>query len=135
MTVYIDDMYLYGLGKLHRMKMSHMIADKESELHAMAIRIGLVRKWYQEDHYDVSKAKRALAIQHGAVPIRLRTLAKMCFVRRVRGKLPKLHLAEIEWARLQWQLSTRREREQQERAKLQKGKGWKGNAARVRVRA
>lgn len=132
MTVYIDDMYLYDMGKLYRMKMSHMIADTDAELHSMADKIGVKRKWYQGDHYDVSKGKRALAIRHGAVPISLRTLARMDFVRRVRGKLPKLHLVEIEWLRVQYQLSQRRERERRDRAKSQKGAGWRNNAAKVR---
>ena len=54
-----------------RMVMCHMIADTEDELHAMADRIGLQRRWYQADastpHYDVSLSKKALALQHGAV--------------------------------------------------------------------
>jgi hypothetical protein len=54
-----------------RMVMCHMIADTEDELHAMADRIGLQRRWYQADastpHYDVSLSKKALALQHGAI--------------------------------------------------------------------
>lgn len=43
MTVYIDDAYLpYG-----RMKMCHMIADTEEELHQTALRIGMKRSWFQ----------------------------------------------------------------------------------------
>jgi hypothetical protein len=30
----------------------HMIADTEAELHAMAARIGVARRWCQGDHYD-----------------------------------------------------------------------------------
>lgn len=41
MTVYVDDMYLYEMGKFGRMKMSHMIADTDEELHSMAKLIGV----------------------------------------------------------------------------------------------
>lgn len=82
MTVYVDDMCNYELGRFRRMKMSHMIADTEEELHAMADKIGVARRWYQGDHYDIAKSKRAIAIANGAVPIDLRTLALMAGRRR-----------------------------------------------------
>jgi hypothetical protein len=75
MTVFVDDMYLYPIGKYRRMKMSHMIADSADELHAMADKIGVARRWYQGDHYDICKSKRDLAIKHGAVEISMRELA------------------------------------------------------------
>ena len=78
MTVYVDDM----AASFGRMKMCHMIADSEDELHAMADRIGVARKWYQGDHYDVALSKRALAIAAGAVPVTLRELGLMSAVRR-----------------------------------------------------
>jgi len=75
MTVYVDDMWKYPMGKFRRMKMSHMIADTEDELHAMADTIGVARKWYQGDHYDIALSKRALAVGAGAQEITLRELA------------------------------------------------------------
>lgn len=51
------------------MKMNHMIADTEEELHAMAEEIGLKREWYQGDHYDVSLSKKELALENGAEEI------------------------------------------------------------------
>jgi len=70
MTVYVDDMYKYPIGQFGRMKMSHMVADTLPELHAMADKIGLARKWFQKgDHYDVSISLRAKAIAAGAVEI------------------------------------------------------------------
>jgi hypothetical protein len=53
--------------------MCHMIADAPDELHAMADRIGVARRWFQQPpkasfwHYDIAKSKRALAIAAGAV--------------------------------------------------------------------
>lgn len=75
MTVYVDDMYKYPMGQFRRMKMSHMIADDEQELHYMAAAIGVARKWYQGDHYDICMSMRDKAISLGAVPITLKELS------------------------------------------------------------
>lgn len=87
MTVYVDDMKAdfkpqHRPGR--RYVMSHMIADTEDELHAMAARIGVARKWYQGDHYDITQSKRAEAIKAGARAITLRQLSVMA-ARRRRG--------------------------------------------------
>jgi Protein of unknown function (DUF4031) len=101
MTVYIDDMYLRAMGQFNRMKMSHMIADNDSELHHMAKLIGVSRRWYQGDHYDVCMSKRKLALQYGVVAITLRQCSQMCFIRRVRGRLPTPEQVEAYWKTLQ----------------------------------
>ena len=67
MAVYVDDaMIPYG-----RMRMCHLVADTSGELHAMADRIGVARKYAQQsgtprEHYDICLAKRELAIAAGA---------------------------------------------------------------------
>lgn len=76
-----------------RMKMCHMVADTDAELHAMADRIGVARRWWQapprhDSHYDIALSKRALAIKAGAVEVTLRQLAAMNMVRRMTGTLP-----------------------------------------------
>lgn len=76
--VYVDDMYRYPLGQFHRMKMSHMIADTPEELHLMADKIGLSRRWFQKDHYDVCLSMRAKAVSFGASEIDIRELALKC---------------------------------------------------------
>lgn len=63
--------------------MSHMIADTEEELHAMAARIGVARKWYQGDHYDITQIKKAQAIKYGARLISWRQCGLMSFNRRM----------------------------------------------------
>lgn len=71
MSVYVDASQ-YGFG---RMVMCHMIADSLEELHAMADRIGMARRWFQDPntmnvsfpHYDIAKSKRALAVAAGAI--------------------------------------------------------------------
>ena len=53
-----------------------MIADTPDELHAMADKIGVARKWFQcmasFPHYDIAQSKRALAVQYGAVELQSR---------------------------------------------------------------
>lgn len=81
MTVYVDDMYRYPVGQFGRMKMSHMIADTREELLEMADRIGVARKWIQakgtaQEHFDISKGKRDLAVEAGAVELTMVELAQ-----------------------------------------------------------
>lgn len=88
MTVYVDDM----AATFGRMTMCHMIADSDTELHAMADRIGVARRWHQKpgtprSHYDIALSKRALAIEAGAVIITQRQCAAMTARRRVEGAL------------------------------------------------
>lgn len=83
MSVYVDDME----APLGRMIMCHMIADSTSELLEMADRIGVSRRWIQSagtyrEHFDISKAKRALAIEHGAVELSQMELARKLIARR-----------------------------------------------------
>lgn len=79
MAVYVDDMQA-GFG---RMIMCHMLTDgPESELHAMADKIGVARKWHQKagtvhSHYDICKAKRTLAVAFGAIEIDRRGVAQI----------------------------------------------------------
>lgn len=83
MAVYVDDMHKLPLGRFGRMKMSHMIADTEDQLHAMADKIGIARRWYQGDHYDISLSKRRLAVSAGAIEVTLRQLSAMNMLRRL----------------------------------------------------
>jgi Protein of unknown function (DUF4031) len=66
MAVYVDDMRTRYRG----MVMCHMLADTSTELHDMAERLGLKRRWFQSQastpHYDISLSKRALAVAAGA---------------------------------------------------------------------
>jgi len=96
MTVYVDDMYRYPAGRFRRMKMSHMIADTEAEMHAMAGRIGIARRWYQGDHYDICLAKRSLAVEAGAVEVTWRQLGMMNLKRRRIGILGTPVQAEVD---------------------------------------
>ena len=84
MAVYVDDMYLYPMGRFGRMKMSHMGADTAEELLAMADKIGLNRKWIQHEgtyreHFDISLAYRKKAVEAGAEELTMKD-----FVRRLK---------------------------------------------------
>lgn len=69
MAVYVDNARLPYRGML----MCHMWADTEAELHTMAQRIGIKRKWFQKPpkaswkHYDICLTKRAKAVALGAI--------------------------------------------------------------------
>lgn len=107
MPVYVDDMHKSPAGQYGRMKMSHMIADTDDELHAMAAKIGVQRRWWQSpektsgSHYDIALSKRALAVAAGAVEISWRQCGAMNMRRRVTGELGTPEDAERwrdEWA-------------------------------------
>ncbi|KVO82438.1 DUF4031 domain-containing protein [Burkholderia ubonensis] len=92
MTVYVDDMYRYPVGRFGRMKMSHLIADTTDELLAMVREIGVNPKWIQhagtrDEHFDIAISKRAAAIAAGAIPITYRECGAMNKRRRVTGEL------------------------------------------------
>lgn len=87
MSVYVDDMQASFRG----MKMCHMIADSTEELLAMVDKIDVQRKWIQlprtpEEHFDICKSKRALAVIHGAIEISQRDLAMKVRARRELSK-------------------------------------------------
>ena len=78
MSVYVDDMRRpYG-----RLIMCHMVADTEVELHEMAGKIGVARRWHQGDHYDICMAKRSVAVANGAKEITRREAVRVVGRRR-----------------------------------------------------
>ena len=82
MSVYVDNMQ----ASFGQMIMCHMMADTTSELLQMVDRIGVMRKWIQKEnayneHFDIAKSKRRLAIQFGAIEISMQDL-----VRRMQDK-------------------------------------------------
>lgn len=96
MTVFVDDMR----AKFGRMIFCHMIAHTETELHAMADRIGVARRWFQGDHYDIALSKRALAVNFGAVEITWRQCGLMTGVVRMGFPMPvSPELAQTAWYR------------------------------------
>ena len=81
MPVYVD----FAQNRLGRMKMCHMLADTEDELHAMADKLGLKREWFQNHgtpHYDICQQKRRQAVLLGAIEVRRRVLVSI--IRKLR---------------------------------------------------
>lgn len=77
MTVYVDDME----APFGRMKMCHMVADSTDELLKMVDKIGVQRHWIQKagtphEHFDISLAKRTLAVRLGAIEITMSQLGE-----------------------------------------------------------
>jgi hypothetical protein len=73
MSVYVD--HAFAVGEWGRWSGGgHLQADTLAELHEFAGRIGLRREWFQSkpgrpenDHYDLTRDRRELAIRLGAV--------------------------------------------------------------------
>ncbi|MFT4248855.1 MAG: DUF4031 domain-containing protein [Pseudomonas sp.] len=69
MAVYIDDAVHAWRGQ----RWAHLLADTLDELHAVAARLGIPRRAFQNKpsgaHYDVPAEMRAQAIRLGAVPV------------------------------------------------------------------
>jgi hypothetical protein len=64
-----------------KLLLSHMVADSLDELHEMAEKIGVQRKWFQSGstpHYDVCQTKRKLAILCGAISVDKRGMVEIC---------------------------------------------------------
>ena len=76
MPVYVDNMR----ARFGRMVMCHMIADTTDELHAMADKIGVSRRWIQSEgtsreHYDICLSKKHEAVSLGAIEVTMQELA------------------------------------------------------------
>jgi hypothetical protein len=75
MSVYVDTARHPFKGYV----MCHMVADSLDELHGMAARIGMERRWFQTPpkasfpHYDIPEHKRGRAISLGAHVVCQRT--------------------------------------------------------------
>lgn len=87
MAVYVDPLRehppLYG-----ERFWCHLIADSEEELHAFAQRLGMPRRAYQGDHYDLRPEGRAAALAAGAQEMPTREMARrVCAVRKAKRKL------------------------------------------------
>ena len=83
-TVYVDPLFkamsperqARRLGSRNCHRWCHMWSDDVASLHAMALKIGLKREWFQDrrdfPHYDLTPGRRLLALARGAVEMSLR---------------------------------------------------------------
>ena len=69
MSVYVDDAVMPWRGQ----RWAHLMADTLQELHAMAAKLGLPRRAFQDKrsgvHYDVTIEMREQALRLGAIAI------------------------------------------------------------------
>ena len=69
---------------------SHLVSDESyDELHAMADALGIERRWFQRDHYDVPEDYRERAIELGAVPVSSRELIRRLLDSGLRQRKPR----------------------------------------------
>ena len=69
MAVYVDD----AVHRWRGLRWAHLMADTLDELHAMAARLGVPRRAFQDKrsgaHYDLTEELREQALRLGAVAI------------------------------------------------------------------
>lgn len=111
--VYVDEAkHAYG-----RMVMCHLFSPDLEALHAMADRIGVARRWFQDPrampkvswpHYDIAKSKRALALAAGAIEVDKYQMVAMSAVvlNRAYGgaRDPLRHLRGLSSGKPHWEL-------------------------------
>lgn len=89
MTILVDELNEYTRGPAYLQgwwcHMMSDIADEEglTELHRMAHRLGLERRWFQSKnprfpHYDLRPSKREMAIELGAQEVLSTELVRRC---------------------------------------------------------
>jgi len=67
MAILVDELREYPDVRLPFTRWCHMASDRNfDELHAFAARLGLRRRWFQRDHYDLPAHARAAAVALGA---------------------------------------------------------------------
>ncbi|MFI9047969.1 DUF4031 domain-containing protein [Streptomyces sp. NPDC053427] len=73
MAIYIDPPTWPGHGRMW----SHLVSDTSfEELHAFAARIGIPRRAFERDHYDLPAERYAEAARAGAVEVGCKELLR-----------------------------------------------------------
>ncbi|MEU9520801.1 DUF4031 domain-containing protein [Streptomyces sp. NPDC048224] len=74
MTVYIDPPTWPGHGRLW----SHLVSDVSyAELHAFAAALGVPRRAFERDHYDLPAQRYADAVSAGALEVSSREVVRL----------------------------------------------------------
>jgi Protein of unknown function (DUF4031) len=75
MAVLVDELREYPHVSLPFRRWCHMVSDESfDELHAFAERLGIARRRFQGDHYDLHPALRARAVLLGAHEVTIHDL-------------------------------------------------------------
>ncbi|MFC8347656.1 DUF4031 domain-containing protein [Streptomyces sp. NPDC057280] len=86
MTVYIDPPSWPGHGRMW----SHLVSDESyDELHAFADALGVPRRAFERDHYDIPSHRYADVVAAGAVEVSSREVVRLLTesgLRRPKGR-------------------------------------------------
>lgn len=87
MACYVDAVRSYPGAGWRFAEFCHLLADSPDELHAMAERIGVPRRFFQDHpwrwHYDLPEHIRVKAISHGALEVSMHEVGALLRRRRV----------------------------------------------------
>ena len=86
MSCYVDAVRDYPGAGLRYSRFCHLLADTRDELHAMADRLGMPRRYFQDHpwrwHYDLPEPLHDLALELGAVELPLHDVGVLLRRRR-----------------------------------------------------
>ena len=101
MAILVDELREYPGVALPFTTWCHMATDGDlDELHAFAARLGLQRRWFQRDHYDLPPHGRGAAVALGAEEVRTgELLRRMTGPRGDRARRRALAPAGVAWLR------------------------------------
>ena len=87
MSCYVDAVRAYPKAGLPFQEFCHLLADSRDELHAMAERLGVPRRLFQEHpwrwHYDLPAHVREHAVRLGTIEVDLHTVGELLRRRRI----------------------------------------------------
>ena len=87
MGSYVDTVRSYPGAGLRFTEFCHLLADDRDELHAIAARLGMPRRFFQDHpwrwHYDLPAHLRADAVRFGAHEVDLAMVGRLLRARRV----------------------------------------------------
>lgn len=88
MSCYVDAVREYPRTGLRFTRFCHLLADTPEELHAMADKLGIPRRYFQDHpwrwHHDLPEHLRARAIEFGAQELTLREVGALLKLRKVK---------------------------------------------------
>ena len=87
MSCYVDTLRAYPGAGLRFTDFCHLLADDRAELHAMADRLGMPRRLFQDHpwrwHYDLPAHLRAEAVGFGALEVEMAAVGVLLRSRRL----------------------------------------------------
>jgi hypothetical protein len=85
--ILVDPIRTYTRARHWNKEWCHMVSDTSlDELHAMAEAIGLPGLAFEGDHYDLTPARRQMAVERGAVEVSSKELVRRMVPSRLRPR-------------------------------------------------